>query len=124
MGYLDIIDRVLEEQKKEPKQVFGDISLLRLSELAKRNMAIEIYSQILSCEVWLCSNELMVKSVKKDYPAAITYTVDEMKELIRLNPTPEDLKRVHNAKTVFPGSKLADSKFRGDRTSELLEKDT
>ena len=76
MSYLEIIDRVLEKQRKEKANPQRDISLLRLSELAKRNIAIEIYSEILGCTVWLCSNELMALQVKEDYPGAVTYTVD------------------------------------------------
>lgn len=59
MSYLEIIDRVLEKQKKEKATPQRDISLLRLSELGKRNIAIEIYSEILGSTFWLCSNELM-----------------------------------------------------------------
>lgn len=107
MSYLEIIDRVLEEQKKEPKQGLGDVSLLTLSQLAKRNMAIEIYSEILGCEIWVCSNEKIETQVKEDDPEAVCYTASEMIKLLRLNPTPEDIKRIHEAKSVFNGSRIS-----------------
>lgn len=95
--------------EEETPRSFADISQLRLSEVSKRNMAIEIYSEILGCTIWLCSNELMAKILKEDYSGAITYTVHEMKELIRVNSTPADLKRIHDAKGVFPGAKIIES---------------
>jgi hypothetical protein len=107
MSYLEIIDRVLEKQRKEqaaPQK--ADISLLRLSELARRNIAIKIYSDILGCEFWLCSNADMVAQVKQDDPGAAIYTVDEMRKLIRLNPDRESLTGIHNIKSVFENSRL------------------
>lgn len=83
--------------------------LLRLSELAKRNIALKIFSQILGCEIWLCGNEKMAFQVKQDDPEAITYTVDEMRKIMKLNPTPEDIKRIHNLKSIFNGSRILES---------------
>ena len=101
--------KVLEGGLTETTPTLDQVSLWTLSQLAKRNMAIEIYSEILDREVWLCSNELMVLQVKEDYPDAVTYTVDEMRELIRLNPTPEDIKRIYDAKSVLERSRIVDS---------------
>ena len=107
MSYLEIIDRVLEKQRREKAEPNkADISLLRLSELAKRNMAIEIYSELLGCSFWFCSNELMALQVKDDYPDAVTYTVDEIRELIKLQPSPEELRAINNVKRVFKESKI------------------
>ena len=107
MSYLEIIDSVLEKRRMEnAKPQKTDISLLRLSELAKRNIAIEIYSELLRCNFWLCSNELIALQIKEDYPDAVSYTVDEMREIIRLSPTPEYLKRINNVKIVFNNSKI------------------
>ena len=82
---------------------------MRLSQFAYRNLAVKIYSEILGCELWLCSNVEMASQVKQDDPEAITYTIDEMRELIRRNPTPEDLKLIHNVKSIFEGSKIVNS---------------
>lgn len=106
---------VPEKEKKEEEQPQSsfDIAYMKLSELAKRDMAIEIRSEILDCRIWLCSNEEMVSQIRKDDPEAITYTVEELRELIRLNPTPDDIKRIHDAKSVFKRAKITDSKLKG-----------
>lgn len=97
----------MAESNPSPDQ----ISQWRLSQLAKRNMAIQIYSELLGCSFWLCSNETMALQIKEDDPEAITYTADEMRELIRLNPTPEDIRCIHNVKTVFNGSRMAEKEW-------------
>ncbi len=114
MSYLEIIDRILEKQIKEEATPQGDISLLRLSELAKRNMGIKIFSEILGCDIWLCSNEQMALSVRQDNPETVTYTVKEMREILRLRPTPDDIKHIHNAKNVLNGSKIVPTIFTPD----------
>jgi hypothetical protein len=85
---------------------------LRLSELAKRNIALKIYSEVLGSEIWLCSSEEMAAQLRQDDPEAVTYTVDELRKLYKLQPFPEDLRGIHNAKTIFPGSKIIDSRLK------------
>ncbi|MGE5444485.1 MAG: hypothetical protein ACM3SR_07775 [Ignavibacteriales bacterium] len=112
MSYLEIVDRVLEKQKEEkakPQKI--DISLLRLSELSKRNIAIKIYSEVLGCEIWLCGNEEMAAQLRQDDPGAMIYTANEMRKLLRLNPNSEDLKRIHTVKTLFNSSKIINSTY-------------
>lgn len=114
MSYLKKIDEFLEKNKdtkKEDSYSLDHLLQLRLSELAKREIGIKIYSDILQCDVWLCSNEKIAMKIRYDDSEAITYTVREMKELVKMNPSPEDLKRIQNAKKVFPGSKIMDSKL-------------
>lgn len=118
MSYLKKIDEFLEKnkvKKKEDSYNLDHILQLRLSELARREIAIKVYFDILKCEVWLCGNERMRLKVQFDDPEAITYTVREMRELIKMNPSPEDLKKIHNAKVVFPGSKIVDGQRREDK---------
>lgn len=93
----------------EPLPNLDHLLQLRLSELAKREMAIKVYSEILRCDVWLCSNKTIALKVEADDPGAITYTIREMRELIKLNPGPEDLENIYNAKNVFHGSRIVDS---------------
>lgn len=116
MNYLEIVDRVLEKQKEEkakPKKT--DISLLRLSELAKRNIAIRIYSEVLGCEIWICGNEQMAAQLMQDDPEVAVYTANELRRLMSLNPDPKGLMNIHIAKTIFPGSKIIDSKLNETR---------
>lgn len=82
---------------------------MRLSELAKRNIALKIYSEILGCEIWLGSNEEMANRLRQDDFGAITYTVEELRSLYRLKPSPEELITIHSAKTVFDGPRIVDS---------------
>jgi len=42
---------------------------------------------------------------------ATTYTLDELREIIYLRPKPEELNVIHDAKLVFPNSKIIDSKL-------------
>ncbi|MGE5445121.1 MAG: hypothetical protein ACM3SR_11065 [Ignavibacteriales bacterium] len=85
---------------------------LRLSELSKRNRAIKIYSEVLGCEIWLCGTEQMVTQLRQDDPEVITYTAGELKRLMSLNPDPKGLMNIHIAKSVFPGSKIIDSRLK------------
>jgi hypothetical protein len=85
---------------------------LRLPELAKRNIALKIYSEVLGCEVWLSSNEQMASPVKGDDPVAVTYTVDELRNLYKLQPSPEELRAIHDTKDIFEGSEIVDSNLK------------
>lgn len=98
---------------------FDHLLGLKLSEFSKRDLAIEVYSNFLSCKIWLCSNEEMATQIKKDDPETVCYTIDELRELIRLNPTPEDIKRVHEAKTMFSGSTVIESKVKEDSNESV-----
>jgi len=89
----------------------AEVSRLKLSEFTKRNMALLVDSRVLGEHVWFCSSEEMVAQIRQDEPEAVTYTVGELREIINLKPNPEDLKAIHNAKSVFPNSKIIDSKL-------------
>jgi hypothetical protein len=117
MSYLERVEKYMSKRReggnsKEETLNLDHILKLKLSELAKRNMAIEIYSEILGCEIWLCSNEEMATQVREDEPGAIIYTTEELQKLIELNPDPEGLRNIHIAKSIFSGSKIIDSKLR------------
>lgn len=114
MALRNFLEEALKDEEKQARSATGidPVLLMRLSELAKREMAIRIRSEVLGCDVWLCSNARIALQVRGDDPDAITYTVAEMRQLIKLNPSPEDLKNMHNAKAVFPGSRIVDSKLK------------
>ncbi len=105
--------------RKESESILdsGHILQLKLSELAKRDIAIRIYSEVLGCEIWLCGTEQMASQIKQDDPEAVIYTVGELRRLYRLNPDPESLRSIHNAKAIFPGSKVIDSRLK-ERSDE------
>jgi len=127
MSYLELVDKFVNEtgigketEKKElvkpihSKIEFNDIPLLTLSEFKDCDFALKIYSSVLNCHIWFCPDEQMVEERLEDDPAAITYTVDEIMNLTKLNPSPEQLRRIHDAKEVFTGSKLTDCNLNGD----------
>jgi hypothetical protein len=86
-----------------------NLRLLTLTELSRRNMAVEVYSELLGQTIWLCSNEEMVSHVLADDPQAVCYTAEEIRQLLRLRPTPGDIKRIHEVKTAFPESSIVKS---------------
>jgi hypothetical protein len=90
-------------------QLIEEILGIKLSEFTTRHLGLQIYSEVLGLEIWFCSNETIASQIKHDDPEAVTYTVDEMRELIRLQPTPEELKRLHDARSVFDGSRIIKS---------------
>ncbi len=91
------------------KTLHRDIERMKLSELKDRDMAIQIYSEVLCCNLWLCSNDEIANQLKKDAPEQVRYTIKEIKSLLSLNPSPDSLKKIHEAKTSFPGSTIRDS---------------
>jgi hypothetical protein len=76
-----------DKRRKQEELQVADISPLTLTELSRRNMALEIYSELLGCTIWLCSNTEMVKEIQKDDPSAICYTVDEVRRFLELKAT-------------------------------------
>ena len=48
----------------------------------------------------------MAAQLRQNDPEAIIYTVNEMRELLRLESTPGDIKRIRNAKNALNGSKI------------------
>jgi len=100
----------LEEAEKENETLnelgIRQIVNMKLSDLAKRDIALKIHSKVLNAEVWLCSDSEMEKQIQNDDPEAITYSVDEVRELIRLRPTPHELRKINDIKAVFRGSKV------------------
>ena len=79
---------------------------MTLSEFARLDTAIQIFSKVLDCEIWLCPTDSIASQIKQDDPEAVIYTVDELRGLIRLNPDPESLRGIHKIKSVFSTSRL------------------
>lgn len=101
MGHL------LEIAKKNPPALKAEnIINLSLAEFSRRNIAVEIYSEALKCNVWMCSDENMKAQIVKDNPGQVCYTARELWQIVRLNPSHEDLRKIHEAKKIFPKSTL------------------
>ena len=106
MGYwLNKLDSITEQKKGVDNQLtLEEIPGITLSEFARRDMAVEIFSEFLQCNIWLCSNDGMAAQIMKDAPGSFCYTVDELRHLISLDPGPESLRKIHEAKIMNPGS--------------------
>ena len=105
--WLEKIEEVIEKQIKEDTPLTVEcIPGITLTEFARRDIAVEIYSDFLQCNLWLCSNNEMATQLKKDAPEQVCYTLDELRHLISLNPDPKSLQKINSAKSVFPGSTL------------------
>jgi len=96
------------EARNQPLGV-DEVCGISIDEFRKRNIAVEIYSQVLDEKIWFCSNTDMAKQIKGDDPEAVCYTTDELyelRELCLLDPSDEMLKGVNNVKSVFEDSKV------------------
>ena len=105
--WIDRLDEILDQQKKEDTPLTVEcIPGITLTEFARRDIAVEIYSDFLQCNIWLCSNNEMVAQIRSDDPEQVCYTAAELRHLISLNPDPKSLQKINSAKSVFPGSTL------------------
>jgi len=83
---------------------------LSLSEIKKRDIAYQIYSEYVDDTFWICSNEKMVKQMKIDDPESVVYHIDEIVKINKLKPNIKGLKSIHDAKKCFKNSKVIRSK--------------
>jgi len=88
------------------------------STFKERDLAFQVYSEVLKCKVWFCSNDAMAKQVINDDPEAITYTADELTRLLKHNPSPEGLNSINNEKKVFKESTIIESMKRSEDGSD------
>ncbi len=79
---------------------------INLTEFARCNVELMVFSSVLNCHVWFCPDEQMVEEVLEDDSTAVCYTGQELKELINIDPSEDLLKKIHEVKTVFNYSKL------------------
>ena len=104
--------KVPEDEPREETGNIVDIPFLLLSEFEKREIAVEIYSEFLNCSIWLCSDEDMADQIKMDSPEAVCYTTHELRDLIKLNASPESLKKINDAKGTFSGSSIISTEIK------------
>lgn len=111
MGYwLSKFEKAQAETKEaEIPATLDHISNMRFSELERRNIAVQIFSEILGCTVWLCGNNKLADKIRRDSSDAVVYTTAEFRCLIDMNPGPEALKEIHAAKQTFPGSTIVET---------------
>ncbi len=115
---MSVVERIREGQKSiresfnslRSQLTVESIPSIKLSDFANLDCAIKIHSKVLNAEVWLCSDNEMEKQINNEEPWITTYTVSEIMELIKLNPSSEDVIRIHSVKEVFNHSKIINGK--------------
>jgi len=121
MGYLELLESVSNNIKKVPEfavdEKTADItedksiefySRLSLSEIKKRDIAFQIYSEYVDETFWICSNDSMVEQIIKDDPESVIYHIDEIVRINNLKPDIKSLKSIHEAKKAFRNSKVVE----------------
>jgi hypothetical protein len=112
-------DRLQTKQvhiEPDPMPTREEIESMELSKFAKRGIAIEIYSEVLGGNLWFCPDDAMATQIKLDVPNAVTYTVNELMELIKLQPNSDELIRINHAKKAFGNSRIIYSKLKKEIT--------
>lgn len=66
--------------------------------------AVKIYSEVLGEEIWIVADERDMKALQAEHITDVVYMASEVEEL--KGKPPEHIKKVHEAKRVFPGSKV------------------
>ena len=79
---------------------------MRLSELEKTNLVVNIYSEVLDTNICLCSNNIVFEQQIKSNQEIACYTVEELRILNQKNTSYETLIKIHEFKKTFPNSKL------------------
>jgi len=106
-----IWDLLLKDEKEEQEQSITSPVFyinLSLSEIKKRDIAYQIYSEYVDDTFWICSNDSMVEKIRKDDPESVVYHIDEIVRINKLKPDIKSLKSIHYAKKVFGQSKLVE----------------
>ena len=70
---------------------------------SEKQFAIKIHSELLGEDIWLLSNKGMGKEIDDDL---VNYLPHEIKHLVKLKATPEELKKLYLIKEIFPGSEI------------------
>jgi len=109
-----IWDQLLKDKKEdqnEPIEKNNFYTNLSLSEIKKRDIAYQIYSEYVDDTFWICSNDSMVEQIKIDDPESVVYHIAEIVKINKLKPDIKGLKSIHDAKKEFLNSKIKDSKL-------------
>ena len=122
--WLDRLDEIIEQQEKEETPLTLEcIPGISLSEFARRDIAVEISSEFLGSNLWLCSNNEMEAQIRQDAPEQVCYTLEEIRSLLSLNPNPDSLKKIHAAKSIFSDSTLKSAPIKDDSSASEVHCD-
>lgn len=90
--------------KELEKMNIRDIANMPLETFTKANMTVKVASEVLGEDILFVSNDEIAKGLKDE--GLVVYTAQELKAIVKLNPDPEALKRIHEVKQVFKGSEV------------------
>ena len=79
-----------------------EVASMELTEFAKRNLAIQVYSELLGQQMCFVSNQEIRKKVAKE--GLPTYLPHELEHLITVKATSDEIKKIHMIKELFPES--------------------
>jgi len=96
--------KFLKNQDATPCFQVEEIEAMPLSEFAKTSLALKVDSSVLGEHIYFASNDTVSEKIKSD--GFLTYTAKELEYLAKKGLTPEELKKIHVVKTVFPGSRI------------------
>jgi hypothetical protein len=65
--------------------------------------AVKIYSELLHEEIWLVASKEVREQIADDL---VAYLPGEIKHLTRINPSLEELRKIHDCKKLFPDSRI------------------
>lgn len=105
-----ITPELVEEIKKNKAEIVDylkDVELVQnmpLDTFAGANLVLKVASKVLGEDILFVSSDETAKKLKDE--GFIVYTAQELKTIVRLNPSPETLKAIHEVKNVFPESKV------------------
>jgi len=100
----------LEPEKAEALIKVGKLKPLdlvenmALEEFGKSKLAIKVQSTVINKITWFVSNESVAADLRKE--GFVCYTAKELERLTRKQFSPDELKKIHEVKTVFPGSNI------------------
>jgi len=88
----------------QPKPQGKPIEKMTLDEFEKTNIWVKVDSSVLGETVIFASNDEVAKRLKAD--GFVVYTTDELRVLLKRRPKKDELRKIHEIKQVFPGSKV------------------
>jgi hypothetical protein len=80
------------------------VHTIPLKELSERNIAIKVNSRTLNEDIFIVSNEKTLELVADE--GLVTYLPQELLHLTSVQTTPDEIKKIHMIKELFPGSRI------------------
>ena len=77
---------------------------MTLEHFAKTRLAIKVESSVLDEIIFFSPNQSVAAELRKE--GFVCYTAKELEVLTRKQFHPDELKKIHEVKTVFPGSSI------------------